>query len=347
MTKPPVNSQLREVPLSACRLEAGDVTVSETAGGKTPITLHARTGDAVSNWYWGKLVHDMAGFQKPAKVPLDYCHDDEQVLGYGDTFAAGDDGLDIGGYLVSLAAGDRADEVVQKQKLGVPYQASIFFDPKSIEDLMAGATAQVNGQTIEGPASIIRTWGLRGCAVCPYGNDPGTSVELAAKMSQKLHVPQITLPAPGATKMTTTATKPAPPEPAAQLSTHAAPPAAAAPASSPAPATDPRGALMGELRRFQQHFGAEGATYFADGKTFEQAAELHIKAQAEQLTKKDTEVAELKTKLSAAPRGEDAPLSFTAGDKPPAGGTAGGTDKLSHLGAIGKFAQSIKMPGAK
>lgn len=347
MNNLPVTSQLREVPLSACRLEAGDVTVEKTENGKTPIKLRARTGNPVTNWYWGKLVHDMAGFQKPASIPLDYCHDDEQVLGYGDQFDAGNDGLDIGGFLVSLATNDRADEVAQKKRMGVPYQASIFFDPLSIEELMPGAKALVNGQTIEGPACIIRTWGLRGCAVCPYGNDPGTNVELAAKMSTKLHVPQITSLDLGAPKMSTPATNSAQPETAVQQSTPAATPAAAAPASS-TPSVDPRAGFLSELKKFNEAFGPQGSVWLSEGKSFEEAALLHIKAQGEQLSAKDKELADAKVKLSAVPRGETAPVSMTPADPAPAGGAAASkADKLSALGAVGKYALSLKMPGAK
>ena len=343
-TNPPApTSQLREVPLSACRLDAGDVKLEASADGKTPIKLRARTGDPVNNWWWGKLVHDMSGFEKPAgSTPLDYCHDDEEIVGYADTYTASQDGLDLAGFLTSIETNDRADEIAKKQRLGVPYQASVFFDPRSIEDLMPGAKAEVNGQTVEGPASIIRKWGLRGCAICPYGNDAGTSVELSAV---KLSVPRTFTSPPGAT-MTIPATNPAPPETAVQQSTPAATPAAAAPASGATP-TDPRAGFLSELKRFNEAFGSQGSVWLSEGKTFEEAALLHIKAQADQLAAKETEVTDLKTKLTAVPRGEDAPLSFSSGDKPPAGGAAGNVDKLSHLGAIGKFAQSIKMPGAK
>lgn len=344
-------SQLREVPLAACRLSAGDVTISDSADGKIPITLHARTGDAVDNywWYGSKLVHDMSGFEQPeGNIPLDYCHREDDVVGFGEKFTAGNDGLDIAGFLTSIEPNDRADEIAKKKQKGVPYQASIYFDPRSIEELMAGASAEVNGQTVLGPATIMRKWGLYGCAVCPYGNDPGTSVEL----KQKLSIPRTITNAPGATSMTTTvSTAPAPapvpaPTAAAQQSTSAATPAAAAPAAG-TPA-DARATFMTELRRFTEAFGPQGATWMSEGKTFEEASQLHAQNLATQLAAKDTEIAELKTKLSAAPRpGEAAPVSFTAGDAHPAGNAAGGSTKLAHLGAIGKYAQSIKMPGAK
>lgn len=343
MTSPP-NSQLREVPLAACRLDAGDITLEATADGKTPIKLRARTGDAVQNWWWGKLVHDMAGFEKPAgSTPLDYCHNDGDVVGYSDTYTTSNDGLDLAGFLTSIAPNDRADEIAKKKRLGVPYQASVFFDPRSIEELMAGAQAEVNGQTVEGPASIIRKWSIRGSAICPYGNDAGTNVELSAV---KLSVPRTFTSPPGAT-MTTTIPTPAQPENAAQLTSTAATPAAASPAPGAAP-TDPRVGFLAELKRFNDEFGPQGSIWLSEGKSFEEAAKLHIKAQADKLAAKDVEIASLNTKLASAPRGEMAALSFSSGDKPPPGGTAtGANDKLSHLGAIGRFAQSIKMPGSK
>lgn len=345
--RPPATSQLREVPLAACRLDAGAITVAATADGKTPITLRARSGDAVNNYWWGRLVHDMSGLQAPAgSVPFDYCHDDDDVVGYGDKFTAQPDGLSVSGFLTSIEDNDRADEIVKKRRLGVPYQASIFFEPLSIEDVLAGATADVNGQTIAGPACIIRTWNLRGVAICPYGNDPATSADV--DMSARKLTGNFRVPLTPAKIMSTPAQNPAPPETAVQQSTTAAAPAAAAPASSPATA-DPRAGFLSELKKFNDAFGPQGSVWLSEGKTFEEAALLHIKAQGEQLSAKDKELADAKVKLAAVPRGEAAPVSMTPADPAPAGGTAAGgkPDKLAHLGAVGKFAQSIKLPSRK
>lgn len=346
-TNPPATSQLREVPLAACRLDAGDITVEATADGKTPITLRARSGDPVNNWWWGRLVHDMSGLQAPkGSVPFDYCHDDDDVVGYGEKFDPQPDGLTVSGFLTSIEPNDRADEIAKKRRLGVPYQASIFFEPLSIEEVLAGGMAKVNGKDVQGPACVIRTWNLRGVAVCPYGNDPDTSADVdlsAKKLTGNFRVP-LTHPK----KMSTIATNPAPPDAAVQQSTPAATPAAAAPASS-APSVDPRAGFMSELKKFNDAFGPQGSVWLSEGKSFEEAALLHIKAQADKLTQKDTELAAANTKLGAVPRGEAAPVSMTSADPAPAGGTGTGgkPDRLSHLGSVGKFAQSIKLPGQK
>jgi hypothetical protein len=61
-------------------------------------------------------------------------------------------------------------------KEGVPYQASINFggDGIKIEQVQEGASVQVNGYTLAGPACVIREWPLRGVAICPYGADENT-----------------------------------------------------------------------------------------------------------------------------------------------------------------------------
>ncbi len=115
----------------------------------------------------------------PLGVPIDYCHDSSEVLGALGTFDTESGDLQCTGFVDR--DDQRAAEVVRKVKMGVPYEASIFFDRRTIEGerLSDRETATVNGVTVRGPVTIIRKWTLRGVAICPYGYDPKTSTRFS------------------------------------------------------------------------------------------------------------------------------------------------------------------------
>ena len=143
-----------------------------------PISMLGRSAKPIYHWYWGNVVHDMAGFSTHhPTVAVDYRHDDEEPIGFLDQFTADNNGLNVSGKLVSLDPANPDDRVSQLKKLskaGVPFQASIFFETSKIENVQPGASAEVNGYSIDGPAIIVRQWSLRGMAVCLYGADGRT-----------------------------------------------------------------------------------------------------------------------------------------------------------------------------
>jgi hypothetical protein len=168
---------------------AEDVSTGGGADGKNvPVKLLARTGQPIKHWYWGNVVHDLAGMKlHKDTLPIDYCHEADEVIGYLDKFDTTSGDLVATGALVPFAAEDRAQEVAFKSKNKVPYEASINFNggPLRLEELEQGTSAAVNGQVVQGPALIIREWTLRGVAICPYGADMNTKTEFARANSAK------------------------------------------------------------------------------------------------------------------------------------------------------------------
>jgi hypothetical protein len=153
-----------------------------------PISMLGRSAKPIYHWYWGNVIHDMSGFStEHPKVAIDYRHDDDEPIGYLDQFTADNNGLNVSGKLVSLNPTDPDDRVSQLKKLsaaGVPFQASIFFETSKIENVQPGASAEVNGYSIDGPAIIIRQWSLRGMAVCLYGADGRTHSKFSDDSSE-------------------------------------------------------------------------------------------------------------------------------------------------------------------
>jgi hypothetical protein len=178
---------VKRVPASACRLRCGSVDLLardvEHAQADSPpqASILARSGQAVPHWYWGNLVNDLAGMQQiNERLPLDYCHDQGEILGYAEQWSKDSGDLTCVGTLLTEQS-ERAAEVVNLSRSGVPYQASISFMPLAIEELKAGQSAQINGRLVEGPAAVIRRWQLTGLAVCPRGADPNTRTALSAE----------------------------------------------------------------------------------------------------------------------------------------------------------------------
>jgi hypothetical protein len=155
--------------------------------GKFKVKIVARSANAVSVPFMGPVMHDFAGMTCKPKFPIDYNHD--EIIGAGEVGGSTDDGAVINGELIPFKSDDRASKVIHDIKNGIPYEASIYFPPSTpddlkIEELEAGQTAEVNGQKVNGPMTIIRKWCLRGVAVTPYGMDSSTAT-LAAMRDNK------------------------------------------------------------------------------------------------------------------------------------------------------------------
>lgn len=362
-----------EVPAAAMQFEAGPFTFAEPdENGNHPVRMMARSGKPINHWYWGQIAHDMAGVKHKDRVPIDHLHWRDEVLGYVDDINASNKGLECGGALVPFKEDDRASEIAEKGRRGVPYEASINFngDGIVIEEVGPGATAQVNGMTFHGPGVIVREWPFRGVAITPYGADQNTKTEfsidggdvVAVKLlSQKDNeMPETTAPtkeldnqAPNgqaAGEETASETKELSTE---NGTTKTETPAAASggEAELSEEGGDDRAKFTAELTRYVKAFGAEnGAKWFSDGKTFAEALELHGAEQAQQLAAKDETIKELNEKLSSLDTGETEPAEFSEGE-----GASG--NRQPDNGAPQKFelqlgknlaavARGIRMPGA-
>lgn len=182
-------------PATALRF-GGLATIGSTDQPEKPITITARTNGEAYQGYWGRCVHDMAGFRNPGKpVPLDFNHSGGDSIGVANKFNVTPDGLIATGKLTPFKPDDDASRVIAKGRAGVPYQASIVMDPKGleVEQVKDGQSVQVNGTTFTGPGVVFRRWGINGIAITPYGSDSNTSVQFGrpsptgAKSQQSTH----------------------------------------------------------------------------------------------------------------------------------------------------------------
>jgi len=78
-----------------------------------------------------------------------------------------------------------AQEVVLSSRNGFPWQASMGTSVLATEFLPKGESAEVNGQLIEGPASIARKSVIDEISFVPLGADNKTTASVAARKAEK------------------------------------------------------------------------------------------------------------------------------------------------------------------
>jgi hypothetical protein len=84
-TGPRASRPFRRTPSASTSAVASSPRAKDQVGGDRPISMLARTAKPIEHWYFGKVVHDMAGMALAAPtLPIDYCHDPEEVLGFLD-----------------------------------------------------------------------------------------------------------------------------------------------------------------------------------------------------------------------------------------------------------------------
>jgi hypothetical protein len=352
-----MQTQTLEIPREALRFDAGPVRFAASAEAGTreyEIQMLIRSAEAIVNWYWGRIIHDMSGMTvRKDALPIDWCHDYNTILGVADQFKADEKtGLSGHGKLVSIADDDRANEVIQKGTRGVPYECSLDWSgPARIEWVDEGMTVQVNGRDFAGPGYVVREWNFQGVAICPHGADGGTQAQFSAAEStgrvpvtlfsqSRIPMPPTTAPGQGAAGQQQTN---APAVPAQQQA--AAPAAGGAAVEITISGNDPAAQFRADLKKFTDRFGTENGTkWFTEGLNFGDALEKHSEALQQQLTSEKAKVGALEQKLSAAPRGEAAPVPTGSNEPAPAGQNQPAA-KFAHLGKnLQRFASGIKLP---
>jgi hypothetical protein len=155
---------------------------SEDKPGACPrFKMVAYTGARMNLGKWqNPVVVDLAGIRAPSQtMPVRMNHDIE--CGIGHTTEVGvKDGQLVAAGMMSRGTPE-AQECVTAAKNGFPWQASIGADSMRVEEVKAGAKAEVNGRTEEGPVDIVRECMLREISLVDAGADGATSVEIAAK----------------------------------------------------------------------------------------------------------------------------------------------------------------------
>ncbi len=347
-----------KVPRSAMRF-ANHAPMQFAAGdadtGILPFRMLARSADAIEHYYWGRIVHDLAGMiLRKDSVTVDYMHGFDEVIGFANQFSVVDDGLEVSGSLVTTAPNDKADEVYRKGKAGVPYEASIDWNGPEveIEFIPDGVTTEVNARQFAGPGYVVRKWPLRAIAVCRYGVDAATEMQFSKSSTEPDTVSvSITLPEKESTIM---------PEITAT-------PAAPAAGAASVEVTDgkqfshqPGTISIDVLKQFAAEFGPKGTEYLTAGLSIDAAryqfavherdeARAQLAQFGETVKAKDAAIVDLQTKLKqfgASVLGQESPVDTDG--KPPE--DAAKDAKFKQFAQVGgdnraKFAVGMKLRG--
>ncbi|MBX3467178.1 MAG: HK97 family phage prohead protease [Planctomycetes bacterium] len=137
---------------------------------------------ALFDFGWrSQAVIDLAGMEIPDSVPILLQHDASKYLGRADKLKAGDV-LNVEGHLFDS---DLANEVASLSDQGAQYQASvgIAINIDAIDYVAEESSAEVNGQTLQGPFVILRKTRLKEVSFVVLGADSNTS---AAALSNEL-----------------------------------------------------------------------------------------------------------------------------------------------------------------
>lgn len=125
----------------------------------------------------GTVVHDFSTMNSKSKIVLDYNHEASDVIGYSVIDSIDNEGLWLNGVLTG--GSEKSVEVINNLRNEIPYEASISHDNDfDLYFAPAGTEVTVNSLNVGGPVYIIANWNLRGVAVCPYGQDKLTKVDL-------------------------------------------------------------------------------------------------------------------------------------------------------------------------
>jgi len=150
--------------------------------------MNVYNGGPMSVGYYGRVIIDLAGLQIPDRaVPVHRDHDMGKIVGHGEARIEGGrvwiDG-EISG------TGEAAREVVGNGKNGFPWQASIEANPLRLEEIKAGASANVNGRPVSGPIMVMRRGELKGASFVSLGADGSTRVQVAASQKESAMDPK-------------------------------------------------------------------------------------------------------------------------------------------------------------
>jgi len=149
------------------------------------ITMEAYSGGKMRVRYWGDVVVDLAGMQTSDVVPILYAHSTysiNDIIGQTDKVKS-DNTLTATGAV--MGSGETVDSMMTLAKNGYKFQLSIGADPVKTRDIPDNESVEVNGQTLQGPFTLVVESILNEISILPLGADKSTSAAIAAQHAEK------------------------------------------------------------------------------------------------------------------------------------------------------------------
>lgn len=122
----------------------------------------------------GPMIVDLAGGAIPdGSMPILRNHDEDRIVGHSESINKTSTEIIADGRL-SNSTPDGI-QVANTAAEGFPWQASIRFSVRKVEEIRRGSSMQVNGRSFSGPGFIVKKWELKEASFVPLGRDSNTS----------------------------------------------------------------------------------------------------------------------------------------------------------------------------
>lgn len=180
---------LASLPSTVRGSSAGEVVLAaeDDAKGKAKrVKMNGYNGGKMNVGFGAPVVVNLAGLSaRPGSLPILFEHDPERPVGH-----AAEAGVKIDASGVNLdvemsVEADYAERVAKAIKAGYPYRASIGLTIESRRFVASAETAELNGQTFEGPILVIDRGELFECSFVSVPADASTSTSIAARAAER------------------------------------------------------------------------------------------------------------------------------------------------------------------
>lgn len=160
-----------------------------TDGDKIKLDMVVYSGGVIKNhFWWGNLAIDLDGMKFPkSKFPVLENHEQSRKVGFSSKPVIENYQLSLNPEKTEFVDTETANEFIKLSKAGFPYESSMYAQPSAIERLEQGTSAEVNGMTVKGPATIWRQSVFKEASVCVFGWDSNT--RSAAFANQEIELP--------------------------------------------------------------------------------------------------------------------------------------------------------------
>ncbi len=257
-------AQKETTPVEAFRFGATAFEFAEApaeGAGPRKIKGVAYSGDMLAHPYWGGVIFDLSTCEAPGRMPVLVDHDRSKRAGVAQLSIG--DRIDLSdGFLLP---NDVGASVAADADAGFPWQLSVHIEPREIQILSAGESAEVNGRKVDGPATVFRHSLIREVSLTPTGVDSNTTAAVFSVGATQREVPTMT-----PTTETTTTTDPAAAAAAAETARVAAQASADAATAELATVRAERDAARTELETIRKNtrMSAVVALFAETGRTF-------------------------------------------------------------------------------
>ena len=84
-----------------------------------------------------------------------------------------------------MSGSDTTEKVIALAKKGYKFQVSMGVSPLKTREVLESESVEANGQTIEGPFTLVTKSKLKEISILPLGADDTTTAEIAAQQTNE------------------------------------------------------------------------------------------------------------------------------------------------------------------